>query len=123
MRCDGYDTGLDDLDYTGWNASVDSIIADAEADGDGPTDGIWTDEDGDPFEGAREVRDENWMVDQLDNTRFLTSAGCPTVEPFTVAGVSVPINLAPLCNLLSSMAGLVIALAYFIAFRIMAGAA
>nr|WP_305068778.1 virulence factor TspB C-terminal domain-related protein [Luteimonas sp. Y-2-2-4F] len=49
------------------------------------------------------------------------AGSCPTIPSIDVGGVSIPFDLAPLCTLLASLSYLVLALAYFMAFRIMAG--
>lgn len=74
----------------------------------------------DPFDGKKQIRDTGWLTGKLDPSGFLGGGSCPQVESFSVGSASFPISLGPICQLLSAISGLVLALAYFLAFRIMA---
>lgn len=119
MRCEGTKPG-DEAEVDAMRDGMAGAISGLD---DGPPEGsgIWNDND-DPFAGARESRDENWMLSKISDERFMTGQ-CPVVEAVQIGPVSIPIDLAPLCSLLSNLSGLVLALAYLIAFRIMAGGA
>lgn len=85
-------------------------------DGDEPPD----DEPKDPLEGRKVERDGNWFVNQLDNAGFLGGGSCPADKTFSVGGRAFPLSMEPLCQLLGAISGLIVAVAYLIAFRIMA---
>lgn len=78
---------------------------------------------GDPFEGLKTVEDGGVLVDRLDSSGFLSGGSCPSLESVNVGGITVPLTLGPLCELLSYMSYLVLALAYYLAFKIVAGGA
>lgn len=78
---------------------------------------------GDPFEGLKTVEDGGVLLDRLDSSGFLSGGSCPSLESVNVGGITVPLTLGPLCELLSYMSYLVLALAYFLAFKIVAGGA
>ena len=75
----------------------------------------------DPLAGSKEVRGSGWFMDQLDNSGFLGGGSCPTLQSVSVGTATIAIELGPICQLLSAISGLVVAVAYLIAFRIMAG--
>lgn len=58
---------------------------------------------------------------QLDASGFLGAGQCPSFPVPSVNGVSLGIDLSKMCDFLSSISNLVLGLAYFLAFRIIAG--
>ena len=120
QRCDGKAEG-DGLanDAAGFNAEVNALGGD-DGPGQSDIDGVLQQ---DPFEGAKVLEDGAGLLDRLDASGFFGGGSCPTLESVTVDAVSIPLTLEPLCFLLANMSYLVLALAYFLAFRIVAGGA
>lgn len=99
-----------------FDAESTSAASDANAEGDDPPD----DEPNDPLAGSKVERDGNWLLDKLDASGFLGGGACPPDTNVAVGSTSIKISFGPICTLLSAISGLVVALAYIIAFRIMA---
>ena len=89
-----------------------------EGPGQGDIEGVF---DADPFAGAKVVQDGASVLDRLDASGFLGAGSCPQLDSVTVGRATFPLTLGPMCQLLASMSYLVMALAYFLAFRIVAG--
>lgn len=58
---------------------------------------------------------------KLDESGFLGGGQCPQMPTPSVAGHAIPIEFGKICELLVNVSHLVMALAYFLAFRIIAG--
>lgn len=71
------------------------------------------------LDSHREIRDI--PVEDLDDSGFLPAGKCPAFDTPTVGGKALPINFAPMCDMLSNVGYLVLGLAYFLAFRIIGG--
>lgn len=99
-----------------FDAESVSAVADANGEGDTPPD----DEPADPFSGSKVERDGNWLLDKLDASGFLGGGSCPPDTTIAVGNGSIKLSLGPICTMLAAVSGLVLALAYLIAFRIMA---
>lgn len=119
MRCDGVG-GDGDLDAIGkgqeeiavgeGDGTEDPDIA-GVSEGDFPeVKDLWVEQDGNEF------------MDQLDASGFLSDRSCPTLSSWSVAGHSFSISLQPMCQLATSVGALVLALSYWIGFRIIAKA-
>ncbi len=108
--------GPDSVANAGDSFDVQSTDAANAADGDEPTD----EEPEDPFVDSKIERDGNWLLDKLDATGFLGGGSCPADRTIAVGAGSIQLSLGPICTMLSAISGLVLALAYLIAFRIMA---
>lgn len=108
--------GPDSVANAGDSFDGQSTDASNAADGDDPPD----DEPDDPFADSKIERDGNWFLDKLDATGFLGGGTCPADKTIAVGAGSIQLSLGPICTMLSAISGLVLALAYLIAFRIMA---
>lgn len=108
--------GPDSVANAGDAFDVQSTDAANAGDGDEPTD----EEPDDPFADSKIERDGNWLLDKLDATGFLGGGTCPADRTIAVGAGSIQLSLGPICSMLSAISGLVLALAYLIAFRIMA---
>lgn len=108
--------GPDSVANAGDAFDFQSTDAANAADGDEPTD----EEPDDPFADSKIERDGNWFLDKLDATGFLGGGTCPADMTISVGAGSILLSLGPICTMLSAISGLVLALAYLIAFRIMA---
>lgn len=115
-RCDAFAPELAGFDFDGPANDVQGVI---NAGDDEPGETPW-DRDENPFGDTQSVRNTDWLLSQIDDSRFM-SGSCPTIPSIDVGGVSIPFDLAPICMLLSNLSYLVLALAYFMAFRIMSG--
>lgn len=120
MRCDGHGAGDGDSDGVG--KGLEEIVS---GEGDGTeepdisgvsegefpeVDGLWVEKQG------------NDLMGELDASGFLSDRSCPSLPSFSVAGSSFSFDLGPMCSLAHSLGVLVLALAYWIGFRIIAGA-
>lgn len=99
-----------------FDAESVAAVADANGEGDTPPD----DEPADPLAGSKVERDGNWLLDKLDASGFLGGGSCPPDTTIAVGNGSIKLSLGPICTMLAAVSGLVLALAYLIAFRIMA---
>lgn len=108
--------GPDSVANAGDVFDAQSTDAANAGDGDEPTD----EEPDDPFADSKVERDGNWLLDKLDATGFLGAGTCPADRAIAVGAGSIQLSLGPICTMLSAISGLVLALAYLIAFRIMA---
>lgn len=108
--------GPDSVANAGDAFDAQSIDAANAGDGDEPTD----EEPDDPFADSKIERDGNWLLDKLDASGFLGGGTCPADRTIAVGAGSIQLSLGPICSMLSAISGLVLALAYLIAFRIMA---
>lgn len=108
--------GPDSVANAGDAFDVQASDAASAADGDEPTD----DDPEDPFADSKIERDGNWFLDNLNATGFLGGGTCPADTNIAVGAGSFKLSLGPICTMLSAVSGLVLALAYLIAFRIMA---
>ena len=108
--------GPDGVAANGRQFDSDASNLVSSGDGDEPS----KDDPKDPFAGRKVERDGNWLINQLDNSGFLGAGSCPADSTVSYGRGSFTISLSPICRLLSAISGLVIALAYLIAFRIMA---
>lgn len=77
------------------------------------------DDDQDPIADARLTRDLSDI--ELDDSGFLGGGACPSLPPLSLGSVTVPLDITPLCDVLSNISGIIMALSYVIAFRIIAG--
>jgi len=66
-------------------------------------------------------KDMNSELDKLDASGFLGgSDACPQPPAFTVAGSSFSLDMGPICSILRNVGVMVLALAYWLAIRILA---
>jgi hypothetical protein len=100
---------------TGFEGEVSATIAGGDAQPD-------EFEPDDPLDGAKQVRNSSWFMSQLDSAGFLGGGDCPSDTSISLGGTSIAISLGPICGLLSAISGLVMALAYLQAFKLMARA-
>lgn len=108
--------GPNSVSNEGHSFSSEASQAAEYGDGDGPPD----DEPDDPFAGSKVERDGNWFLDKLDASGFLGGGSCPADQTISVGSGMITLSFGPICTMLSAISGLVLALAYLIAFRIMA---
>lgn len=57
----------------------------------------------------------------LDDSGFLGGGQCPQLGNFTVGAATIPLSMGPLCSILMNISGFVMAVAYLVSFRIIAG--
>lgn len=69
----------------------------------------------------RQIRDLNAEIAELDASGFVSSRTCPLTPSVSIAGQSLGLTFQPICDLFVNMSGLLIALAYVVAARIIAG--
>lgn len=122
MICGSYDASQEAkaTDVDGEAAAAKAAGAEAAPGAYTGQDGTWKDGD-DPLAGARVNRDSNWLIDQLDPSGFFGgSADCPSLPSFSVGPMNFSLSMGPMCTLLASLGQIVLALAYFRAFKIMA---
>lgn len=98
---------------------IDGAIAAADGADPDVSDGD-VDDAADPSKW-REVRDLNDQIGGLDDSGFVGTRACPIAPSVSVGGTSLGLNFNPICNMFISMSGLLIALAYVVAARIIAG--
>jgi hypothetical protein len=111
-RCEGHD-----LDSEG--AGDEGIAGEGEyGDDDDQPDLPTYDASHDPMGSARQSK--NLSDIELDDSGFLSDGACPTIPTVSVRGTPLPLTLGPFCDLLGSMSGFVMALAYFLSFRFIA---
>ena len=113
MRCEG---GGDDGEFGDWVAEIDGAIAAGDGDGE-PDEGEMLEyADPDTWREIRVIDDEG-----LDDSGFGLDRSCPQLPAVQVGPTSLQFNLGPICNFLSALSGLVLALSYFVAAKIIAG--
>lgn len=98
---------------------IDGAIAGAEG-GDPDVSQSDVDEAANPA-NWREVRDLNAELADLDSSGFIGGSSCPIAPAVSVRGTPLGLNFNPICNMFINMSGLLIALAYIVAARIIAG--
>lgn len=98
---------------------IDSAISAADGSDPDVSDSDF-DEAADPA-NWREIRDLNSELADLDASGFIGSRSCPIAPSVSVGGTSLGLNFNPICNLFIDMSGLLLALAYIVAARIIAG--
>lgn len=112
MRCEAGEDG----EFGDWVSEIDGAIAAGDGDGD-PDEGEMLDHaDPDTWREVRVVDDEG-----LDDSGFGLDRSCPQLPAVQVGPTSLQLNLGPICSFLSALSGLVLALAYFVAAKIIAG--
>lgn len=100
----------------------------------GEAEGVLGDAAGDEEEGEPDETEmlehadpDSWRTIEIIDDEGLDATGlgfdrsCPQLPPVSIAGANLQFDLGPICNFLSSLSGLVLALSYFIAARIIAG--
>lgn len=112
MRCEG--GGGDE--FGDWVAEIDGAIAAGDGDGDPDEGEMLEHADPDTWREIRVVDDEG-----LDDSGFGLDRSCPQLPAVQVGPASLQFNLGPICSFLSALSGLVLALAYFVAAKIIAG--
>lgn len=112
MRCEGGEGG----EFGDWVAEIDGAIAAGDGDGDPDEGEMLEHADPDTWREVRVVDDEG-----LDDSGFGLDRSCPQLPAVQVGPTSLQFNLGPICNFLSALSGLVLALAYFVAAKIIAG--
>lgn len=119
MRCDGTggqgdsDTigqGLEEI-VSGEGDGTDEPEMSGVSEGDFPeVDNLWVEKDGNDF------------MDQLDGSGFLSDRSCPSMPSWSVGGHAFQIELDPMCSLANQLGMLVLALSYWVGFRIISKA-
>lgn len=112
--CDSSGEGMSALDALTTQALNESYGE------DGPD---WTGELGSDGEGDLDTfrRVEQITGAELDDSGFLGGGQCPSFPVPDVAGTALNIDFSIICELLENVSHLVMAAAYFLAFRIIAG--
>lgn len=113
QRCDGANSvggGEGDI------AGVDGAIADADAEAMPDAEQMTVHADPNSWRKVVNVDGE-----QLDASGFVTSRSCPLMPSTDVGAGVIRINFQPICDLLVSMSGFLMALAYFVGAKIIAG--
>lgn len=112
-RCDGVGDeipGITEFEQTVLDQAIEDVAPIDEVDG--------SDGNGD-LDNYKE--EEELTGAELDASGFLGSATCPSPEAVEIASGAVGFNFSPFCDVLTSVGHLLMALAYFMAFRIIAG--
>lgn len=112
MRCEAGEDG----EFGDWVGEIDGAIAAGDGDGDPDEGEMLEHADPDTWREVRVVDDEG-----LDDSGFGLDRSCPQLPAVQVGPTSLQLNLGPICNFLSALSGLVLALAYFVAAKIIAG--
>lgn len=113
QRCDASD------DVDGLPGDVgDGELGELQALAGEGDDGSWKwDDSADPLEGHRGELDVGGILGRLDASGFMGGGQCPSGS-FSAGGASRVIEFTAICDLLSKLAPLLLALAYFISIKI-----
>lgn len=119
MRCEGISAGEGSSDAVGRG---DAEIISGEGDGsEEPNLSGISEGDAQELPGLWVEKSEDSLLSKLadlDDDGFISSRSCPAAESFSIANHSFQISFMPICNLLEQASYLVLALAYWLAFRI-----